>query len=44
MRLRSALIFFGISAGLSGLWVLLLPVSLRQKLIGLSFDHNGIPH
>jgi hypothetical protein len=41
MRLRSALLFFGIGPGLSGLWVLLRPELLRPKPVGLPFDRNG---
>jgi hypothetical protein len=40
MRLRSALLVFGIILGLSGLWML-LPELLRPKPIGLVFDRAG---
>jgi hypothetical protein len=40
MRLRPALLVFGIVLGLSGLWML-LPELLRPKPAGLAFDRNG---
>ncbi|MGB6176032.1 MAG: hypothetical protein WBF43_06785, partial [Methylocella sp.] len=40
MRLRSALLVFGIGLGLSGLWML-LPELPRPKPAGLPFDRNG---
>ncbi|MGH6869577.1 MAG: hypothetical protein ACREDA_12060 [Methylocella sp.] len=40
LRLRSALLVFGIGLGLSGLW-LLLPELPRPK--GLAFDRNATP-
>jgi hypothetical protein len=40
IRLRSALLVFGIGLGLSGVWML-LPELLRPKPIGLAFDRNG---
>jgi hypothetical protein len=40
IRLRSALLVFGIGLGLSSLWVL-LPELLRSKPLGLPFDRNG---
>jgi hypothetical protein len=40
IRLRSALVVFGIGLGVSGLWML-LPELLRSKPIGLAFDRNG---
>ncbi|MDQ6702346.1 MAG: hypothetical protein M3Z96_04160 [Pseudomonadota bacterium] len=40
IRLRLALLVFGIVLGLSGLWML-LPELLSPKPIGLAFDRNG---
>ena len=40
IRLRSALLVFGIGLGLSGLWIL-FPELLRPKPVGLPFDRNG---
>ncbi len=40
IRLRSALLVFGIGLGLSGHWIL-FPELLRPKPVGLPFDRNG---
>ncbi|HEY8032959.1 MAG TPA: hypothetical protein VIF02_11450 [Methylocella sp.] len=41
LKLRLALLVFGIVLGLSGLWML-LPEVLRPKPVGLAFDRSGI--
>ena len=40
IRLRSALLVFGIGLGLSGLWIL-FPELLMPKPVGVPFDRNG---